>query len=321
MIGIYKIENLINGKIYIGQSKNIKRRWITHKAIINTTSKRLQKLWDNPLYAAFRKYGTKNFSFSVIEECSPEKLNELEIYYIKKYHTYIKDPLCNGYNATPGGEGGKSLTNEEINLILKLWNNNKSIIDIHKITGFGKNTIKDYLRQFSLYDETENYLRGIRARINNTTISVAQYKVDGTLVNIFSSLNEIYEKLGYYHKYIHNNLINKTATAYGYYWIFNNKDHKTQLIEKRKIVSIYMPVVQFSLQGDYIMTYSSAREAAEKLNLNSGAIRNNCIGKSKSSGGFQWKYIKDVPYGTIKISPYKNKYISYEKITERTNNV
>ena len=31
MIGIYKIENLVNGKIYIGQSQNIERRWREHK--------------------------------------------------------------------------------------------------------------------------------------------------------------------------------------------------------------------------------------------------------------------------------------------------
>ena len=30
MTGIYKIENKINGKIYIGQSINIERRWSEH---------------------------------------------------------------------------------------------------------------------------------------------------------------------------------------------------------------------------------------------------------------------------------------------------
>ena len=33
MIGIYKIENLINGKVYIGQSVDIKERWASHKRI------------------------------------------------------------------------------------------------------------------------------------------------------------------------------------------------------------------------------------------------------------------------------------------------
>lgn len=32
-MGIYKIENLVNGKCYIGQSINITKRWNNHKAV------------------------------------------------------------------------------------------------------------------------------------------------------------------------------------------------------------------------------------------------------------------------------------------------
>lgn len=52
MIGIYKITNKINGKCYIGQSKNIEERWRHHR-----TSK-----LKYPLYLAFQKYGLENFS-------------------------------------------------------------------------------------------------------------------------------------------------------------------------------------------------------------------------------------------------------------------
>ena len=45
-----------------------------------------------------RKYGIENFTFSVIEECSQEQLNEREIYWIEYYDTYK-----NGYNSTLGG--------------------------------------------------------------------------------------------------------------------------------------------------------------------------------------------------------------------------
>ncbi len=40
MIGIYKIENLINGKVYIGQSTDIKERWANHKRVIFENNKR-----------------------------------------------------------------------------------------------------------------------------------------------------------------------------------------------------------------------------------------------------------------------------------------
>lgn len=51
--GIYKITNRINGKIYIGQSVNIVRRWYAHKECVS----------NNHLSAAIAKYGLENFDF------------------------------------------------------------------------------------------------------------------------------------------------------------------------------------------------------------------------------------------------------------------
>lgn len=80
--GIYKITNKVNGKCYIGQSINIKRRWRQHKeTYVNPASEN----YDYPLYKAIRFYGLENFSFEVLEECQPEKLNEKEIYCSPKY--------------------------------------------------------------------------------------------------------------------------------------------------------------------------------------------------------------------------------------------
>lgn len=80
--GIYKIENLINGKVYIGKSKNIQERWGEHKR----QSLCPDSQWNNnyrgcqtPIHKAIRKYGVNNFSFEIIE-CLPldGDLNERE---------------------------------------------------------------------------------------------------------------------------------------------------------------------------------------------------------------------------------------------------
>lgn len=96
MIGIYKIQNLIDGNVYIGQSVNIEKRWKQEKqrAFRETTSE-----YNYPLSKAFRKYGLENFSFEVIEECEREELNKKEIYWISFY-----DSFKNGYNQTLGGD-------------------------------------------------------------------------------------------------------------------------------------------------------------------------------------------------------------------------
>lgn len=90
MIGIYKIENKINGHIYIGQSVNIHQRWNNEKSTaFNSTS----SAYNSPLSRAFRKYGIENFTFEVVEECNRDELNDKERYWINHY-----DSFYNGYN-------------------------------------------------------------------------------------------------------------------------------------------------------------------------------------------------------------------------------
>ena len=84
MIGIYKITSP-KGKIYIGQSINIERRF---KYYIYLVCKRQKKL-----YNSFLKYDVKNHIFEVIEECSVELLNERERYYQEFYNVLSKNGL------------------------------------------------------------------------------------------------------------------------------------------------------------------------------------------------------------------------------------
>lgn len=95
--GIYKIQNIENNKIYIGQSIDIAQRWREHRsdALINRDNSILHK--------AIKKYGEFNFSYEIIEECSKEKLDEREIYWIQYYNSMIP----NGYNQTSGGYSGQ----------------------------------------------------------------------------------------------------------------------------------------------------------------------------------------------------------------------
>lgn len=89
MIGIYKITNLVNGKIYIGQSTNIERRFKEH----------LEK-GRSVISKEILKEGRENFSFEVLEECLKKDLNRRELFYFEKFKPF--PPV--GYNQKPGTE-------------------------------------------------------------------------------------------------------------------------------------------------------------------------------------------------------------------------
>ena len=97
--GIYKIENLITHKVYIGQSIHIFQRWSQH--FHYESMPWLHSL----LYDDFAAYGIENFSFQILELCDEEQLNEREVYYIEKYNAYE-----DGLNSN---NGNKLLYDEE----------------------------------------------------------------------------------------------------------------------------------------------------------------------------------------------------------------
>jgi group I intron endonuclease len=84
--GIYKITNLINDKTYIGQSVNIEKRWKEH--IRTSLNKKRVREYQFPLYRSFRKYGTDNFNFEILELVPNKKdLEKKELYYYEMYKT------------------------------------------------------------------------------------------------------------------------------------------------------------------------------------------------------------------------------------------
>ena len=97
---IYKITNILNGLAYIGQTK--------YKAI-DRYNAHMNTYKNTKFYNSIHKYGQENFKLEILEDNIPiEKLDELEIYYIKLYNTYY-----NGYNETTGGQGIHGYTHTE----------------------------------------------------------------------------------------------------------------------------------------------------------------------------------------------------------------
>lgn len=67
--GVYSIENTVNGNIYIGSTKNLKRRMADHCFRLRRRDHHCRHLQN-----AWNKYGEESFRFFVLEYCLPEEL-------------------------------------------------------------------------------------------------------------------------------------------------------------------------------------------------------------------------------------------------------
>ena len=85
---IYKITNLVNGKCYIGQTKNYKERIKSH----------LKERGSILLARAVKKYGVNNFKCEKLLICEINEVDRYERDCIKQYNS-----IENGYNIHPGG--------------------------------------------------------------------------------------------------------------------------------------------------------------------------------------------------------------------------
>lgn len=104
--GIYKIENIKNGKIYIGSSIDIESRkykhfWMLHKSLH----------YNQHLQKSYNKHGKSAFKFSIIEECLFDDLINKENHYITLYSSNKQN---NGYNLATVNEFRRNNFNGEV---------------------------------------------------------------------------------------------------------------------------------------------------------------------------------------------------------------
>lgn len=92
--GIYKVTYIKTGEAYIGKSTNIRSRWTNHcKTAIG-----LEAAASSTFHTRLARDGLENYTWEILEEVVPDKLNEREKYYIELYGT-----KNNGMNIKEGG--------------------------------------------------------------------------------------------------------------------------------------------------------------------------------------------------------------------------
>ena len=149
---IYKYTNLINNKVYIGQTKQTLE--LRHQ-------KHLNQLNDNTYFhRAILKYGVDNFQMELLEDNIPfEILDEKEKYWIKYYDSFYT--TGKGYNLTEGGQWGSGtqiLTSSQADDIKKLIINSElKFVDIAKKYNVSTSCISDINTGRSFIEPNLNY--------------------------------------------------------------------------------------------------------------------------------------------------------------------
>lgn len=284
--GIYKIENKINGKIYIGQSIGIEHRWQKHLAAND----------DFVIHKALKKYGKENFDFSIIEECNSLELDNKEKYWIDYYNSLVP----NGYNMIPGGSQGLGLAKgksvQQYDLKGNFIAEYPSAHQADYATEINYSSIcaccrgeKPYTKQYQWkYSNSEKKIVDISQDIKvQSETPVWQYDLNENFIREYKNFSEAAMSISSSKSALCNCLKGKTSSCAGYKWSYAN----SPILKRSKKSWNGKKIGQFDKENNLIEIYNSAVEAYQKTGISNTSIGKVCNGKAKTAGNFIWKFI------------------------------
>lgn len=299
---IYKHQNKINNKIYIGQTCQ------------DSPSKR----WQNGLgyrectcfAKAIKKYGWDNFEHQVIEDhiYSQEEANQREEYWIEFYHSYVNDPLGGGYNLSKGG-----FNHEHQGLqVYQIDTTTLSIINSFPSTREASRAVKcphgsimkccdsvskNYITAAGYYwcyaKDYETWIPKARNRRKHNPRSKKILCIDNNfnVINSFMSISEGAECTSTPKESILKVLQGKMCQAGGLYWAYADKySHWSPRPNHNKMKE--KPVYRIDPVTNEKKYYTTMADAGKENKIQPSKISRCCRKKPcyKTAGGFKWEF-------------------------------
>lgn len=250
--------------VYIGQSRDIHKRWLAH---VNDLKNNRHK--NKHLQNIYNKYGENSFNFDILELCSPDELNKKEEYYIDYYDSYK-----HGMNKTLGGEGTHGMVYTE---------------EMRKARSRENSAWWGRKHKEGWYEKILPYVLAVKCK------PVVQLDKDTfEVINEYSSVSEASKEMGCSVTAIDRCLNHQCQTSQGYIWLFKesyDNGERPQEIHNTKKKEVYQ---RDKTTMEIICHYSSIEEAERIMNNNDGKRHSNIIGclshKSKTAYGYIWTY-------------------------------
>lgn len=141
---------------------------------------------------------------------------------------------------------------------------------------------KDYIIAYNSKEEGYNSDSG-----GGFKKKVYQYDIKtGKLINTFESLKSAGNAVNANKRQISKACISVNQTFGGYRWSYQYKKKFIPNKDKR-----LKEIKQLTLNGKWVETFTSIREASFSTGINHNCIAKVCRGERKSAGGFVWKYV------------------------------
>lgn len=173
--GIYTIENIITGKLYVGYTSNFRDRWDTHRRLL-----RKNKHNNEYLQASWNKYGEESFIFDILTECSSELLCSEEHYWCNVLNARDSDF---GYNLKPTHPEGKNITSNCVREKLREKALGRKWSDEYK----------QLFRKIKLGKKQSK--ETVRKAAEGKYKTVYQYDIDGNFVKEWQSAKHVEQEL------------------------------------------------------------------------------------------------------------------------------
>lgn len=323
MYGEYKVYvhiNKVNGKIYIGQTKQtLEQRYNNGNGYNHCRH----------FYSSIKKYGWENFEHIILfENLSLDIANIIEEELIRKYDSTNQNK---GYNMKSGGLN--HIPSEETRKLMsenrkgeKHWNYGRHwddgfkqrLSEIHKgrevpvewrekMSQGQKNRApfsEEHRRKMGLSKIGEkNPMYGkdispkLRKLLTEQAKKVLQYDLEGNFIKKWNSTSDVSKAYNIDTSNVVRCCIGETKSCCGFMWEYMIGDEIPEKVisyreKTREIIRKTKKVYQYNMEGYYLREFDSANEINQQIGANVNHLRECCLGKLKSYLGYRWSYEK-----------------------------